>query len=163
VPRNFDQFHDYWRGLAAGGTPDASLFDPLPVLDLIPDLIFVDIEDNPFRVRFRLTGTKYEEIACVDITNRYLDEFGGDQTQPAIDTLSEHYRGCRHSGQPSFGDFLWPNDRGEMVRVEFAIFPFAIHGIVRQCVAIEDYSQAIGNSQLDRLRLPPGSPRKAAQ
>jgi hypothetical protein len=139
------------------------LFDPLPVLDLIPDLIFVDLEDNPFRVRFRHTGTKYEEIACVDITNRYMDEFGGDDTQAAIDMLSEHYRGCRQSGQPSFGTFQWPNDRGEMVTVDFAIFPFAVHGIVRECIAIEDYGLSRSEMELHNLRLPPGSPRKAAQ
>lgn len=158
MPRNFDRFHDYWRSLAAGETPDASLFDPLPVLDLIPDLIFVDIEDNPFRVRFRLSGTKFEDVACVDVTDRYLDEFAGEGTQSAIDTMTEHYRGCRHSGRPSFGGFDWPSDRGDMVPVQFAIFPFAIHGIVRQCIAIEDYGAARGALAAGNMRLPPAPP-----
>ncbi len=158
MPRSFDRFHDYWRSLAGGETPEASLFDPLPVLDLIPELIFVDLEDNPFRIRFRHSGTKFEDIACVDITDRYLDQFAGELTQPAIDIMTEHYRGCRHSGKPSFGTFHWPNDRGEMVQVQFAIFPFVIHGIVRQCVAIEYYGAALGDPQLHSLRLPPVSP-----
>ncbi|HVJ44422.1 MAG TPA: PAS domain-containing protein [Dongiaceae bacterium] len=156
LPRSFDRFLDYWQGLAEGQAPDSALFDPVHVLDLIPYLIFADFEDQPFRVRFRHSGTKFEDIACVDVTGRYLDEFGGALTQPAIDTITEHYRGCRHSGQPSFGKFLWPDERGQMVQVEFAIFPFMVHGIVRQCIVLEDYGSANIAIQNQVRRLPPG-------
>jgi hypothetical protein len=155
VPLNFDRFLQYWLGLAAGETPDSSLFDPVPVLDLLPHLIFVEFEDNPFRVRFRHSGTKYEDIACVDITDRYLDEFGGDLTQPAIDTMTEHYRDCRQFGRPSFGSFRWPDEHGRMMPVEFALFPLAVHGVVRQCIALEDYGTANTAVHSNLLRLPP--------
>ena len=158
MPRNFDRVLDYWRSLAAGTTPDSSLFDPVPVLDLLPHLIYVDIEDNPFRVRFRHSGTRYEDIACVDIAGRYLDEFAAPLTEPAIDTLTEHYRRCRESGQPSFGAFTWPDEHGQLLPVQFAIFPFTVHGIVCQCIAIEDYGEANSAIHGNLLHLPPAAP-----
>jgi hypothetical protein len=163
VPRNFDRFFECWRSLAAGATPESSLFDPVPVLDLMPHLIFVDIEDNPFRVRFRHSGTRYEDIACVDITGRYLDEFAAPATQSAIDILAEHYRQCRENGQPAFGGFTWPDDHGHMLPVQFAIFPFTVHGIVRQCIALEDYGTANGAINSSLLHLPPAAPLPAEQ
>jgi hypothetical protein len=156
LPRSFDRFLEYWQGLAAGQTPDSALFDPSHVLDLIPYLIFADFEDSPFRVRFRHSGTKFEDIACVDITGRYLDEFGGALTQPAIDILATYYRDCRQSGRPGFGHFLWPDARNQMVEVDFAIFPFTVHGTVRQCIALEDYGSANIAMQNQIRRLPPG-------
>ena len=156
LPRSFDRFLTYWQSLASGEVPDSALFDPTDVLDLMPYLIFVELEDNPFRVRFRYSGTKYEDIACVDITDRYLDEFGGTLTQPAIDILAEQYRTCRQNGRPGFGRFRWPDERGQMVEVDFAIFPFTVHGTVRQCIALEDYGSANIALQNQVRRLPPG-------
>ena len=155
MPRNFDQFHDYWSSLASGEAPESSSFDPVPVLDLLPHLIFVDLLDNPFRVRFRHSGTKFEDIACVDITGRHLDEFSGPLTKSAVDTMTEHYYGCRHSGRPSFGTFFWPDENGRMVNVSFAIFPFKVNGLVRQCIALEDYGDANNVVHSNLLRLPP--------
>lgn len=163
VPRNFDRFFECWCSLAAGATPESSLFDPVPVLELLPHLIFVDIEDNPFRVRFRHSGTRYEDIACVDVTGRYLDEFAAPATQPAIDILAEHYLRCRENGQPAFGSFTWPDDHGRMLPVQFAIFPFTVHGIVRQCIALEDYGTANGAINSNLLHLPPAAPLPAEQ
>ncbi|HWU00703.1 MAG TPA: PAS domain-containing protein [Terriglobales bacterium] len=156
LPRSFDRFLTYWQSLAAGAAPDSALFDPTDVIDLVPYLIFVELEDNPFRVRFRYSGTKYEDIACVDVTDRYLDEFGGALTQPAIDMMAVNYRNCRQTGQPAFGRFQWPDERGQMVEVDFAIFPFTVHGTVRQCIALEDYGSANIAMQNQVRRLPPG-------
>ena len=52
------QLYAYWLGLAQGAVPDRVDFDPGTVKPLLPNIMLIEIEDAPFRVRFRLSGTR---------------------------------------------------------------------------------------------------------
>ena len=66
---------DYWRALATDGTlPGRRHFDPLAIPDLLPRLWLLDVQREPFRLRYRLCGTKLVEALGQDPTGRWLDE-----------------------------------------------------------------------------------------
>lgn len=139
MPRHFEILHAYWHSLADGAVPDHVLVEPGPILALLPYLMFVEFEENPFRVRYRLSGSKLDYITNIDLTGRYLDEFGDGPRAEAVAVLTEHYMKCRDLGQPVYGAYTWPDIAGDVWAVEFALFPLLVKGQVRRCLAIESY------------------------
>ncbi|MET1026731.1 MAG: PAS domain-containing protein [Dongiaceae bacterium] len=139
MPRHFEVLHAYWQSLANGAVPDHALVEPGPILDLLPFLMFVEFEEKPFRVRYRLSGSKLDYISNTDLTGRYLDEFGDGTRALAVDILTEHYLKCRDLGQPVYGTYTWPDITGKFWPVEFVMFPLAVRGQVKRCMAIESY------------------------
>lgn len=77
------QFYDYWheaRGTAA--MPSTGALDPtrLPRACL-PYLSVLEVEQAPFRLRSRLTGTALAEQLGTDPTGRYLNDMPGADMQ----------------------------------------------------------------------------------
>jgi hypothetical protein len=67
--------HAWWD--AARGdvdVPDRADFHPEEMKRLLPFMFISNAEHDPFRVRYRLVGTKAVEVTGFDITGRYLDE-----------------------------------------------------------------------------------------
>src|SRR5690554_2118121 len=54
--------------------PRRADFEPAEMKRLLPNLLILDIEENPFRARYRLVGTKVVAASGFDFTGRYLDE-----------------------------------------------------------------------------------------
>ena len=68
------QFHGYWLQISGSGRlPARADIDPANFKRFLPNVILTDIEQDPFRVRYRLCGTKVAEF-CGNLTGRYLDE-----------------------------------------------------------------------------------------
>lgn len=65
----------YWISLHHGdGLPARRDFEPLDVPSLLSSLVLTDIERDPFRIRFRLVGTRVVEAFDGDFTGHYYDE-----------------------------------------------------------------------------------------
>jgi hypothetical protein len=65
----------YWQGKCRDGRiPRRADIDPAEIPRLVPNILIVDVEYNPFRVRYRLVGTKVVQATGFEITGRYLDE-----------------------------------------------------------------------------------------
>lgn len=117
--------------------PDRCALRPEDIKPLLPCLFIADIEHDPFRVRYRLVGTRAVEVTGFDITGHYLDELlSAEPDQPWMD----HYRTVYVSRRPLFGATTVPTSAGKMFTYEFGIFPLRNGGQrIEQFVAVEDY------------------------
>src|SRR5262245_62159149 len=145
------RMHQYWLGKKGGRTmPARSDIDPSEIKDLLPNVILSRLEYEPFRVLYKLIGTKAVENAGLDYSGRYLDEldfvseFGTDW--PAT------YQMIATEKEPVLGLCTIKLTDGVVKPYVVAMFPLSSDGsVVDQVIAIEDL-------ELDMLeveRLPP--------
>jgi len=146
----------YWSEKKAGrAMPSRADLDPGEIKDLLPNIILTRLEYAPFRVLYKLIGTRAVENAGMDYSGRYLDEldfvseFGTDW--PAT------YRLIAEGKQPVFGlcQIKFTDDVVKPYVV--AMFPLSSDGVtVDQCLAIEDLELDL----LEVERLPPSVEKK---
>jgi hypothetical protein len=117
--------------------PDRSALDPHQMKPLLPDLFLAEAEHEPFRVRYRLVGTRAVEVTGFDITGRYLDELmSAEPDQPWM----THYKAVYLSHRPLLGATTVPTNLGEMFTYEFGIFPLRNGSeSIERFLSIEDY------------------------
>ena len=129
---------EYWHGKKGGrDLPDRSDFDIADLRNILPYLLVAEIQPEPFRVFYRLTGTKVVEM-CGDLTGRYLDELGNSKS-PWIQEGQDSYHQVWSSRSFFLGKYVWPTLRGAACNVEFGIFPVVVPDRPMQCFALEDY------------------------
>ena len=129
--------HRWWLDKSGCDIPDRTDLDPADLRRLLPNLFIADVEHEPFRIRYRLVGTRAIEATGFDITGRYLDDLlpaGIDE--PWMDYYHRAYR----SRLPLFGAIAAPTRSGGRFTYEFGLFPLRKGaGTVDQFVSIEDY------------------------
>lgn len=130
----------YWQSLAAGEAPERTLIDPAAIKQLLPYLYIVEYETDPFRVRYILTGTEVDQWNGFNLTGRYVDEFIANDKTGANQLLLDCYTEARATARPVYGTYHWPTRGGYPLEVKFGLYPLKVGGVVRQCLAIEDYS-----------------------
>jgi hypothetical protein len=134
------QLYDFWNDRRGGAElPNRSEIDPAALKPLLPNMLIVDLETDPFRIRYRLVGTKVVAASGYDFTGRYLDEMnlasGGA-------LWTSYYRAVRSERRPLFGAHELPTAEGARFTYEFGIFPVTTDGITAtQCLDIEDYGR----------------------
>jgi hypothetical protein len=129
--------HDWWMSnRGPSDLPERANFDPTEHKQLVAHMMVCDLEP-PFRVRYRLVGTKVTAITGFEFTGRYLDEvLGPDATEPWL----EYYATAARTRAPLLGAVTEPTRAGGAFTYEFGIFPMAQGGTeVKQFIAIEDY------------------------
>lgn len=131
---------DYWESLAGGAAPERHLLNPAAIVPLLPSLLLAEFEHDPFRVHYRLTGTLVDHWNTFNITGRYLDELVDEGGNGAVAILMVAYRRCYEGAIAVTGEYDWPNHQGSTLTVRFGLFPLRLDGVVRQCIAVEDYS-----------------------
>jgi hypothetical protein len=130
--------HDWWMSnRGPSGLPDRASFDPTEHKELVKNLMICDLEPEPFRIRYRLVGTKITAITGFEFTGRYLDEIlGPAATEPWL----EYYELAARTRGPLLGDVTEPTQAGGRFSYEFGIFPLTLGGTeVKQLISIEDY------------------------
>ncbi len=129
--------HGWWLSKCAGDIPDRADFDPADFKPLLPYLFIADVEREPFRIRYRLVGTKVVDATGMNITGLYLDELlPPNPEEPWL----EYYRRAYEERAPVFGCSEAPTLSGGRFTYEFGLFPLRRGGReVEQFVAIEDY------------------------
>jgi hypothetical protein len=135
--------HEWWqsrRRTSRSGSPDVpdrSDLDPPDLVPLLPNLLLAEVEHDPFRIRYRLIGTRIAAVTDFEITGRYLDDLLGPD--PDIDWV-DYYRTVYRSRQPLLGTATVPTTSGNPATYEFGIFPLTLGGErIEQFVSIEDY------------------------
>jgi hypothetical protein len=130
--------HAWWlahRG--ASGIPDRRDLDPAALRPLLPNLFISDVETDPFRIRYRLMGTKAARVTGFDITGRYLDALL--DAQPQVPWMG-YYRRVYDNHAPLLGSVVVPAKSGGTFEYEFGLFPLTQGGTaVAQIAAVEDY------------------------
>ena len=139
TPARVRQLAEYWLSLGGGMAPDRSLLEPGALIPLLPYILLIEFEDTPFRVRYRLTGTKVDEMTGMNITGRHLDEFATGEFRAVVEGIQRCYARCRETGQAVIEAYHWPNDRDLARLVWMGLFPLKVNGEIRQCMSIEDY------------------------
>lgn len=126
----------YWQTKCAGrAMPTRDDIEPGEIRELLPNIVMVDIE-QPFRVRYRLVGTRVADFNRIDFTGHYLDELHWD----GQGRYSRAYRQICDNGVPLYGIDSWPLARDHPGRSEIGIMPLASDGKnVDRCIALEDF------------------------
>jgi len=113
--------YQVWNKVRAGRRmPCRADIDPASINpEILPHILIADFEPQPFRVRFRLVGTKLVESAGQDFTGRYLDEMDW----PMVKASLEVYRKVWETGKPAFGSFGAELTIGGWYSISFALLP----------------------------------------
>ncbi len=132
------QLHDYWTSKLNGRPmPARADIDPGEIKHLLPNMLIMDIAAEPFRVRYRLLGTKVVSASGSDFTGRYLDEMVAADVE---NEWEECYRLVCREKRPLFGRATVPTQGGGSFTYDYGLFPLSSDGdTVTQCAAIEDY------------------------
>jgi hypothetical protein len=138
-PDLIQQFHRHWLRLCSSNLlPSRSDIDPVNFKKILPNVILADVQSDPFRVRYRLCGTRVAEFRG-HLTGRYLDEFQGENLWSAAAYLQQ-YRTAVHQCRPVFSHDWMTGAYGGRFKFQTGIWPLAGDGRnVDMCVAVEDY------------------------
>lgn len=133
------QYHRHWLQISRNGrVPSRSDIDPCNFKRILPNVILVDIERDPFRVRYRLCGTQVTEF-CGNLTGRYLDEVGTNDVWSTAAYLHQ-YEVAATETRPVFSFDWMLGQFGGRHPFQTGIWPLATDGrMVDMCIAVEDY------------------------
>lgn len=131
------ELHEYWLSRRAGrAMPSRADINPADIPHLLPAIALVDVEPEPFRVRYRVVGTRLVQDMGHDFTGYYLDELRFDNP----DELLALYQRSAQEKVPSFRTGTWRRPGSVVWGFETAILPLSEDGErVTQCLAIEDF------------------------
>jgi hypothetical protein len=133
------EFDRYWNSKRKEGRlPARRDIEPGELKPLLPNMILLDIEREPLRVRIRLVGTRIVQFRG-DNTGRYLHEL--DSVEPA---RLKHYlaemRTVVERARPAFACDFVTTRFGAVQEIYVGIWPLAADGRnVDKLVVIEDY------------------------
>jgi hypothetical protein len=131
------QLHQWWSANRGDDIPDRSEFDPVNFAALLPNILIVDVEHQPFRVRYRLVGTRVMEATGFNIVGHYLDELM--PTEPEAPWM-EIYLQSYLERAPIIGTSTCTTTSGSLFTHEYGLFPLRRGGQpVDQFISIEDY------------------------
>jgi hypothetical protein len=133
------QFHRHWLQICGSGRlPQRADIDPANFKRILPNVILSDIERDPFRVRYRLCGTKVSEF-CGNLTGRYLDQLATSDVWSAAAYLRQ-YQIAATEGRPVFSFDWMIGQFGARYPFQTGIWPLSSDGrAVDLCIAVEDY------------------------
>ena len=130
--------HGWWSAhTGPAGIPDRGDFDLIEHRLLMPNVLISDVETEPFRIRYRLIGTRVVNNLGMDFTGKYLDDLiGTDFSVP----WTRYYRQSYEARRPLMGILTEPTKSGNTFTYEFGIFPISRGSdAVAQFIALEDY------------------------
>jgi hypothetical protein len=128
----------YWnaaRGINA--FPARSDIDPAALKSLLPHIMMLSAEHDPFRVFYRLVGTEIVRFAKFDFTGHYADSLHFQDD--AGEDWTRFYRESVEARRPGHGIFHWSVD-GLRRWIEFLVCPLSSDGtVIDRFIAVEDY------------------------
>lgn len=131
------RLREYWESLNDGQVPERDQLYPEAIKDLLPFMIMVDFEFDPFRVKYRLTGTQVDQDTGYNLTGRYLDEFFIEPFKDGLTQFHETLESVAKTGRPHIGTYQWTSPWPVQLKMPFGIFPLSVRGVITQAIAIE--------------------------
>lgn len=128
------QFFRYWRSIhPTQGLPGRQHLDPLAIPTLLPGIWLLDVQREPFRLRYRLAGTETVEAIGVEVTGLWMDEVNPMPLQDRH--YLERYRAIVDERQPSWrrGPPLLMSKR--VRTIENLVVPLAADGVTVDMMA----------------------------
>lgn len=141
---------EYWeKKRGTRQMPARADIDPAELKPILPIIILAQIEPLPFRVFYRLVGTRAVENGHFDYTGHYLDQLNFP-SEHATD-WPEIYRLIYRERRPVHGYGSVKLKDGSVHNYASAVFPLSNDGAtVDHCIAVEDLDLNL----LERERLP---------
>jgi len=101
--------HRYWEGKRAGRTfPRRADIDPIELARHLPNIVLIDVEQHPLRLRYRLIGTAITQAMQRDSTGKYYDEIYPEEILGGIYQsfrwMIDHRRPLRTHGEAFYPD-----------------------------------------------------------
>jgi hypothetical protein len=130
----------YWKSKCRDGRiPYRSDIDPLDLRDLLPNLVIVDLSYDPFRVRYRLTGTKVQQFD-EEFTNKFAEELENTNAEEKAE-INRTYEASARSRSPLYFVRTYRSRSFQApLTVHTGVWPLLTTGDhVGQAVAILDY------------------------
>lgn len=130
----------YWQSkCGADSIPLRQDIKPEEVADILPYLLLVEFEQNPFRVKFRLVGTKVVDVTGYEFTGKYLDEIAGAEDRRPF---HECYEIASKSESPVITHITWRFGEDTTGDYDFCVLPLESDGrVATMAVAIECYDR----------------------
>ncbi len=129
------RFFLYWRKIhPASGLPGRQHFDPLAIHSLLPGVWLLDIQPEPFRLRYRLVGTEAVEAIGSEVTGQWMDVAHTAVAQGAA--YMDRYRAVAEQGFPSWRrgvPRLWTHKK--YATLENMVVPLAADGVTVDLLA----------------------------
>lgn len=128
-----------WEGLKRGRLfPARQDVDPFIFQAWLPYISIVELQDDPFRVFYRLVGTEVARFGQEDFSYKWLSDTNWD---PALKAANlEIYRRLREQRAPQFGlsKIEW-EQRDDRV-FEWGVFPLSHDGqAITHCLSVDDF------------------------
>ena len=110
------QLYDYWDSIRGERSmPTRNDMDPLDIPSLLANILLLDVECAPLRLRFRLYGTDIATIRGRDLTGHYMEEHGisriANLTYPAneqiIETMQPHFMAAPYPLESGSGGYFY--------------------------------------------------------
>lgn len=116
----------YWQSKVQGDRlPARADIDPLDIPALLPQVILLDVQPDPWDFRFRLIGTNVVHHLTTDLTGSWMSAIKQMAPQSRIfDSCLE----VAKSGKPSRSDTPYIGPHRNYVRAEDIILPLASDG-----------------------------------
>jgi hypothetical protein len=127
----------YWQSKVVDGRlPQPADIDPTEIPRLIASMVICDLEDSPFRVRYRLAGTRQVHILGSELTGRYVDEMNWEEG-PFVHRI---FARARDTAAPVFGFYYWGFRENTPGASEFGLFPLSEDGkVVNRVIGIDEF------------------------
>ena len=120
----------YWLGIhPEKGLPGRQHLDPLDLRRFLPQLWLVDVQHEPFRLKYRLVGTRIRELVGRELTGQWLDEAHPFVAEDPA-TL-DRFRRVATTGEPSRRrgkPTLFLTDKADFTEFENVFLPLARDG-----------------------------------
>ena len=126
----------YWQSKRGDRLPRPADIDPTEIPKLIASIVICDLETDPFRVRYRLAGTRQVHILGNELTGRYVDELNWEEG-PFVHRI---FARARDTAAPVFGYYHWRFREDTPGASEFGLFPLSEDGrIVNRVLGIDEF------------------------
>ena len=141
----------YWKSKCSNGNiPRRRDIDPLDLTGVLPNVIMLDFEQNPFRARFRLVGTRVVEVTGFEFTGMYLDEIAMPDVE---DSFQDCYQTASETMKPVFTRITWRFDEKTTGDYDFCVLPLESDGsVATMAIAAECYARLEKKYSLGALR-----------
>lgn len=124
-----NDFEAYWLGLKKDGrVPDIRSFDPLVIAALVPNLLVVEVSDQPRKMLVKMTGSLFPQKNGIEITGRDLRELFDESDREVLwigtMLMIEHPCGLVQTNQAHYAN-------GTAAITQSTILPFSSreHGV----------------------------------
>lgn len=142
------RFHNIWQAKRGDRLmPSWQDIDPSEMRAILPNMFVISIEQSPFRIFYRLIGTK-AVVFRHELTGRYLDEVVEYSDEVRAELVKEYQMVCAQK-RPTYSKDTLKTKFGNTLIVFGSIFPLSSDGeTVDRCIAVEDYE---GGSRPDDI------------